>query len=114
MPLLEITTNCTLAIAQQQSLVSEASTLVAALLGKPEQYVMVSINSSTTMCFAGDSQPLAYLTLKSIGLPGDQTKHYSQQLCEWLTQALDIPAQRIYIEFIDAPRHLWGWNGSTF
>ena len=64
--------------------------------------------------FAGDNQPLAYLELKSIGLPGDRTKALSADLCQLISTELAIAPDRIYIEFHDAPRNMWGWNGSTF
>jgi hypothetical protein len=66
------------------------------------------------MRFAGSNDPLAYLELKSIGLPTDRTTEFSQTLCDTLSQQLQIPTDRIYIEFSDAERHLWGWNGATF
>ncbi|MEW8510880.1 MAG: hypothetical protein AB2608_08600 [Candidatus Thiodiazotropha sp.] len=31
-----------------------------------------------------------------------------------MEQQLAIPAERVYIEFSSAERHLWGWNATTF
>ena len=66
------------------------------------------------MLFAGSNEPLAYLELKSIGLPADKTTQFSATLCDLISTTLSIQSDRIYIEFSDAPRHLWGWNGKTF
>jgi hypothetical protein len=66
------------------------------------------------MLFAGTDEPLAYLELKSIGLPQSITATASQTLCELITGETGVATNRIYIEFTDAPRHLWGWNGGTF
>lgn len=75
---------------------------------------MVALNHNPQMLFAGDDSPLAYLELKSIGLPADRTADFSKALCELITQHLQIPSDRIYIEFSDAQRHMWGWDAGTF
>jgi phenylpyruvate tautomerase PptA (4-oxalocrotonate tautomerase family) len=84
------------------------------MLGKPERYVMVRLEHNPHMLFAGSDAPLAYLELKSIGLPGERTADYSRDLSELIGKQLQIPSDRVYIEFSDAARHLWGWNGATF
>ncbi len=114
MPLLKIQTNLTISSDQQQMLIRAASQQVANLLGKPEQYVMVSLEHSAAMLFAGTDAPLAYLELKSIGLPTAKTSAFSKSLCELIHQTLGIDTDRIYIEFTDAERTHWGWNGGTF
>jgi phenylpyruvate tautomerase len=114
MPLLKIQTNREVPPEQRPLLLQQASAKVAEILGKPERYVMVSLEHNPDMLFGGDAAPLAYLELKSIGLPGDRTRELSAGLCGLIQEALAIPAERVYIEFADADRHLWGWNGGTF
>jgi phenylpyruvate tautomerase len=114
MPLLKITTNQEIPAEQQTVLLKTASENIANMLGKPERYVMVVVETNPAMCFAGETTPLAYLELKSIGLPADRTSEFSNFLCELMAAQLQIPADRIYIEFSDAERHLWGWNAATF
>ena len=75
---------------------------------------MVSYRHNPDMLFAGSDAPLAYLELKSIGLPGERTGELSALLADAMQQHLGVPADRVYIEFADAERHLWGWNGGTF
>jgi phenylpyruvate tautomerase len=114
MPLLKIETNQTLDAAGRDSLLTKASQQVAAILGKPERYVMVSLQTNPAMLFAGSDAPLAYLELKSIGLPQSRTAELSRALADLMNAELGLPAERIYIEFADAPRTMWGWNGATF
>ena len=114
MPLLKIQTNRQVPPEQRPPLLQQASAKVAEILGKPERYVMVSLEHNPDMLFGGDTAPLAYLELKSIGLPGDRTRELSASLCGLIQEALEIPQERVYIEFADAARHLWGWNGGTF
>lgn len=114
MPLLKIQTNKAIDENTAKTLVRDASASVAEWLGKPERYVMVSLEHNPDMLFGGSDEPLAYLELKSIGLPESKTGDLSGQLCNLLGTSLDVPADRIYIEFSDAARHMWGWNGGTF
>jgi len=112
MPLLSIRTNINL--NDLNSLASLASKTTANALGKPESYVMVAVEDQLTMLFAGSDEPTAYLELKSISLPESETKTLSSVLCQLINEQLDIEKNRIYIEFSNAERHMWGWNGSTF
>ncbi|KAA6186984.1 hypothetical protein F2Q65_03600 [Thiohalocapsa marina] len=114
MPTLIIKTNADLTAVNRPELLRSASGLVAEMLGKPERYVMVMVEAVADMCMAGDTAPLAYLELKSLGLPEAQTAAFSARLCDFIEQYLGIPAQRIYIEFASPPRHLFGHNRATF
>ena len=114
MPYLTIRTNQPLDADKQQALLQQSSAAVAQLLGKPESYVMVSIDADQPMLFAGSAEPLAYLELKSIGLPASATAELSAGLSQVVGDALAVAPNRIYIEFADAERHMWGWNGATF
>jgi phenylpyruvate tautomerase len=114
MPLLNLTINQPLDADRQQNLLRAASSLTASILGKPETYVLVQLQHNPAMLFAGNDAPLAYLELKSINLPEQRTAELSAALCDLLEQQLEIPPQRVYIEFSNAQRHLWGWNKATF
>ena len=114
MPLLSVTTNVAVSEADRDSVILGLSAAVASMLGKPESYVMVSLRDEESLSFAGTTEPCAYLELKSIGLPADQTKTFSSQLCSEMESRLGVAADRVYIEFSDAQRHLFGWNNSTF
>jgi phenylpyruvate tautomerase PptA (4-oxalocrotonate tautomerase family) len=114
MPYLKIQTNQPLPPDSAMALAKKASTLVAKQLGKPEKYVMTSVESNPAMTFAGTDEPLAFLELKSIGLPDSITADTSRALCELVTAETAIDTARIYIEFSDAPRKMWGWDKGTF
>lgn len=114
MPMLLIRTNVTVAEDDATGLIAEASRRVAETLGKPERYVMVALDDGTPMSFDADTAPLAYLELKSIGLQESQTAGASAALCALIEERLGVPSDRTYIEFSNAPRKMWGWNGGTF
>jgi phenylpyruvate tautomerase PptA (4-oxalocrotonate tautomerase family) len=114
MPLLIIRSNAELAPDARTDLLKQASGTLAEILGKPERYVMVELVHNPDMLFGGEPAPLAYLELKSIGLPEQRTAEISAALCKLIGDRLGVATDRIYIEFSNAARHLWGWNGATF
>lgn len=114
MPLLSIETNRPTQGEILGSLLKSASALVASTLGKSENYVMVRFSYNENMLFAGNRLALAFLQLKSIGLPESATAELSTLLCELVETRLEVPKNRIYIEFVDAPRKMWGYDGHTF
>lgn len=112
MPLLEINTN--VSIKDSTVLAKDASRIVARMLGKPESYVMVKVNSEASLVFAGSEDAAAHLKLKSLGLEEAKTADYSTHLCGFIQNILGIEPSRIYIEFISPERHMWGWDNRTF
>lgn len=112
MPLLEIFTN--IKVDNSQHIAEQASRLTADMLGKPESYVMVKIQTEQTLIFAGNNEPAAHIKLKSLGLPESNTADYSEKLCFFINSALNINSNRVYIEFSSPERHMWGWDGKTF
>ena len=112
MPVLSITTNSD--FQDPAEILARISAAVAGMLGKPESYVMLLLQRQPYMLFAGSDAPLAYAELKSITLPVERTAELSARLCELISTELGIPPERIYIEFSDLQRHLFGWNARTF
>ena len=114
MPYLKITTNKSIDAEPKLKLLKAASKAVAAELGKPEQYMMVSAESQSAMLFGGNDAPCAFLELRGIGLPISKTEKLSQLLCSLVESHAGIHPNRIYINFADIPTNLWGWNSETF
>ena len=114
MPCLIIKTNQTVDKQTKKEHCLSASAKTAEILGKPETYVMTMIEDQITMSMSGTTEPTVYLELKSINLPEDQTAELSSQLCQHIGNLLNVASNRIYIEFSNAQRHLWGWDNRTF
>jgi hypothetical protein len=113
-PTLRIQTNVPVPTGDRTALLGRASQTVAEMLGKPESYVMVILEDTCDILFAGSPSPAAFLELISLGLPEDRTAIYARTLCILMDDALGIPADRVYIGFSSPARHLFGWNGDTF
>jgi phenylpyruvate tautomerase len=114
MPHLKITTNKSIDAERKHNLLKATSKMVAAELGKPEQYVMVSAETPVSMLFAGTEEPCAFLELRGIGVPESKTGKLSQLLCGLVESETGIRRDRVYINFADIRPSMWGWNGETF
>lgn len=98
-----------------EALLKDLSASLAKHLGKPESYVMTAFEPDVAMTFAGTTDPVCYIEIKSVGtMNPSQTKAMSQDFCQKISQTLKVPTDRTYIEFADAKGAMWGWNGGTF
>ena len=114
MPQLKIQTNVEIDPSRREDLIHKASSEVADMLGKPEKFVMIILETECDMSMSGSTEACAYLELKSIGLPQDRTTEFSSRLCNFIEAHLAIAPERTYIEFTDIERHLFGWDSKTF
>jgi phenylpyruvate tautomerase len=116
MPLIQVKTSISKPEQSEiETLLKSLSSALAKHLGKPESYVMTAFEANIPMTFAGTTDPVCYIEIKSIGtMQPNQTKAMSQEFCQKINQTLGIPSNRIYIEFTDAKGSMWGWNNSTF
>jgi phenylpyruvate tautomerase len=114
MPLLELKTTVSLTEAKRDELLAALSKIVARDLGKPEQYVMVILESEP-MLMSGLPGPAAFADIRSIGgLSPAVNQKLACDLSEILRNQAGIPLDRIYLNFTDVPAAAWGWNGCTF
>ncbi len=111
MPYLNIKTNQE--VSDVSAFIEKASATVAKGSGKPESYVMISVDQNTPMSMGGNDAPVAFLDYRALGLPGDR-KAFSDALCSLISEELSIAGDRIYIAMFDSERQNWGWNHSTF
>ncbi len=116
MPLIKVQTSVsTPSQPEIEAMLKSLSAKLAKHTGKPESYVMTAFESEVPMTFAGNTDPVCYLEIKSVGtMKSEQTKSMSQDFCQEINQTLGVPKDRIYIEFADARGAMWGWNGRTF
>jgi phenylpyruvate tautomerase PptA (4-oxalocrotonate tautomerase family) len=114
MPLLKLETTVALPEDKRKALLASLSKAVAGTIGKPEQYVLVTV-SQTAMLMSGKAGDAAFVDIRSIGgLTDDVNRKLSQQLCKLLNDSLGLPSDRVCLNFTDVEASHWGWNGSTF
>lgn len=116
MPMLRIETSAVLTDDKAKKLALQGSALMAAELGKPEQYVMTSISHAAAMSMAGDvNVPCAFCAVRSIGGLGPQRcRQLSAAICRLLQSELGIAPECVYLNFSEIDGDAWGWRGTTF
>ncbi|AED90372.1 putative intramolecular oxidoreductase [Arabidopsis thaliana] len=106
MPCLNLSTNVNLDGVDTSSILSEASSTVAKIIGKPENYVMIVLKGSVPMSFGGTEDPAAYGELVSIGgLNADVNKKLSAAVSAILETKLSVPKSRFFLKFYDTKDH---------
>ena len=114
MPLLKLETTVPVSDGQREQLLASLSKIVAETIGKPEQYVMITIGTSSIF-MSGKPGDAAFVDIRSIGgLSAEVNRQLAQKVCALLAQSLRIPQNRIYLNFTDVDAGDWGWNCSTF
>ncbi|KAH0930966.1 hypothetical protein HID58_008083 [Brassica napus] len=108
MPCLNISTNVSLDGVDTSSILSEATSSVAKIIGKPENYVMIVLKGSVPMAFGGTEDPAAYGELVSIGgLNPDVNKQLSAAVSAILETKLSVPKSRFFLKFYDTKASLF-------
>ncbi|XP_030650110.1 macrophage migration inhibitory factor [Chanos chanos] len=114
MPLFMVNTN----VAKSKvpaALFSEATRDLAEALNKPESYITVHIIPDQMMMCAGNTDPVAYCSLKSIGrISPEKNKEYTKLICGLLNKHLGISPERCFILFTDLPGVNVGLNNDIF
>ncbi|GAA0158021.1 decarboxylase [Lithospermum erythrorhizon] len=109
MPCLNLSTNVNVEGVDTSSILSDATSTVAKLIGKPQAYVMVVLKGSVPMAFGGTEEPAAYGELVSIGgLNPDDNKKLSAAIANILETKLNVPKSRFFLKFYDTKAsNLW-------
>ena len=110
MPFLNISTNKK--IKNEQELLAKSSYFISSTLNKPENFVMVKLNDTSQMYFAGNNEPCCFVEIKSIG--SLKPSIISKSIGEFFSTELQIPTERIFIYFQDVGSNMWAWNNQTF
>ena len=114
MPLIKITSSVELPADKRDALLVAVSKAASAVTGKPERYMMVTLESGAFL-FDAKTGPGAYVDVRAIGgLTPEVNGKLSAQLCTLLKQTLGVPGERIYLTFTEVAGTNWGHNGKTF
>ena len=114
MPLIKVQVNETVDSSMQDELMKILSKEIVGIIGKPESYMMVTFEKTAVM-MGGNDASAAFVEIRSIGgLTPEVNRNISDKLGHILQSKLNIPSERIYINFVDIARTHWGWNRSTF
>lgn len=90
-----------------------ATDFISELLNKPKKYIMISLKDQIEMRFAGKTDDVAFISLKSIRLPENSEDIY-EPIFKFIEDNLGIHRNRVYIELIDLDPALFAHNGKSF
>jgi phenylpyruvate tautomerase len=111
MPLFKIFSNVDL--PDRKAFIIKATAEVAKILGKDQKWVMVVFVPNLDLVFSASEEPAIYAELKSIGLPKDKIGSIAGKIMQFLELETGVAPSRMFIEFTDVQRDMWGWNGNT-
>ena len=114
MPFIHLQTNMQLSQDKKQQLLNDLTDLIAKDLNKPSRFIMARCSDDQDMMFADSADPLVFIELRSIRLPGGQTANLSQSLTAFVDHNLGVKGNRIFINFMGFEPRMWWHNGSTF
>ncbi|KAK9289537.1 hypothetical protein L1049_007693 [Liquidambar formosana] len=102
MPCLDISTNVSLDGVNVDPIFSEATKAVAAIIGKPESYVMVLLKGSVAISFGGNKEPAAFAEIVSMGgINSEVKKKLIAEIGTILQAKLSIPTSRFFLKVYD-------------
>jgi len=114
MPHLRIETNVSRAQVPKD-LAKTLCQVISSSLGKPLNYVCVTIVPDCIQSWGGGDEPCGQAVVMSIGQLGvkENMKH-SKSIFEAVNKGLGISPEKLYIHFQDAKSQDVGYNGTTF
>ena len=86
----------------------------AAVIGKPETYVMIGFDDEYCLYFGGNKMEKAvYVSVDIYGgsIPSSSDR-MTAMICKIYEEELGIPANNIYVDYRATTD--WGWNGGNF
>lgn len=113
MPFIDSKITLPVSMKIKEELKSELGKLIATL-GKTENYLMIGIEDSYDLWLGGKKlEKGAYVSVSLYGnAPEASYAKLTEQICELLSDKLDIPGNAVYVTY--HPVNNWGWNGSNF
>jgi len=113
-PVLTVHTTATIDDGAIPTLLTACSTTLAEAMAQPEGYVMTLFERADAMTMAGTSDPSCLVDVRSVvELTGDQTQAITARLCSLVRDHLGVEPNRVFVNFTDFRRAMWGFNGST-
>lgn len=113
MPYVRVATNVAMDKERANGVGRGVSRLAAEKLGKGEEWVMVEVLPGSVLLYGGTADLAAFVEFKSVGLSADGCPGLSEAVCGFLAAELSIPPNRVYIEFADLDRAMFGFNSKT-
>lgn len=113
MPYIQVKTNKEVSKKEELDLKTVLGKDISLLPGKSEAWLMVEVEDKRKLYFKGSDAPCAILEVKVYSEGGNiNYQPLTEALTTKVSELLNIPEDRIYIEYEETPN--WGWAGSNF
>lgn len=114
MPYIELETNLNLDSEIKNEIKSKLGELISILPGKSETYLMVKILDSLDLYFQGNKKEalICKINLYGNSVNKNSLDEFTLKLTNYLSNYLNIDANRIYISYFLSP--YWGEGGINF
>ena len=113
MPYIELKTDKKISKSIEEELVREFGKAIETFPGKTERYLMINVDGDCSMAFAGEIGNCCMVSVDLLGSAIDSVyEAMTKRVCELVSSALGIPADRIYVKYSEFKT--WGWNGINF
>ncbi|GLD92381.1 hypothetical protein PINS_up000914 [Pythium insidiosum] len=114
MPFVKVYSNVARATVNADSVLKAVSKSLSEALDRPEPYVMVQLKLDQDMLMAGTTEPCAFIHIRSIGkIDTERNPKTVAALTATVSDALRVPADRIFVNLDDIAPNNWGHAGNT-
>lgn len=114
MPFVSLDTNLPAEVVSAD-LVQKLCSCIAASLGKPEDRMNLAVKPGLTLLMAGSSAPCVMLSVSAIGVTdtAEKNREHSAKICQFFTEQLALPVDRVVISFYSLEPHQVGKMGTV-
>lgn len=113
MPFINTNTNVQISPENRGILKSKLGEAIT-ILGKSEDWLMLSFEDECDMYFKGDSSsPMAFVDISVFGSSSDEAcEKMTKKLCDIYNEVLGISPDKLYVKYSGSTQ--WGWNNMNF
>ena len=99
----------------KSTILADLTKLLSENLGKPESYIAVVVTPGMWMSFGGSEEPCATCRITSVNqFDAETNRKYSKVIMDYLSTALGVSNDRMYLEYNRASREFMGYKSDTF
>lgn len=111
MPILSIDTNQSITTENCRELLHKATDLLATMLDKPKEAIMVKIKPDSHLMLAGGDKPAAYVELKLFSFPEEGVGQFINTLTTFVETEMGVAPDYQFQWFVQMEPSMFGWNG---
>ena len=113
MPYISLKTNTAIPEQTGKNLEKRLGQAISLIPGKSEKWLMLSLEGSVCMAFAGREDPCCMVQVDTYGKVEDRdASALTSSICTMVQEELHVGPDRTYVAYRSTGQ--WGWNGENF